>query len=272
MPEYEISLAERQKFLLLFTRELIYNSNKELFNLVKRINKEKISDKPKQKIQNPARVSRGIVHAAVEGKEKQKKDETPMTKSIMSSNLKPPVIKEHEGNGPYEMTRPKVAPPPRKEIAGTPAMPPPRPIRLNIPQPRLPPEFQYLKPIPTQRDLDLAKLNPLVGDPGVQVIECEGPDKPIIVSGRMGRQPSQISLSNEEIQDIINRFSEASRIPVDMGVFKVVFGRLIFSAVISDVVPSRFMIKKMYLPPSMMRRPAPQQAMQRMDYSNYIKR
>ena len=36
--------------------------------------------------------------------------------------------------------------------------------------------------------------------------------------------PTEIILSNNEIEDIIERFSRAAKIPIDIGVYKVVVG------------------------------------------------
>ena len=90
----------------------------------------------------------------------------------------------------------------------------------------------------------------------------------------MGKMPTGISLSNNEIEDTIQRFSEASKIPVDVGVYKVVVGNLIFSAIVSDVVPSRFLINKMKpTTQTVIRNPnqIPAGPKPSMDYSNYIR-
>ncbi|MBI2042797.1 hypothetical protein HYT25_00210 [Candidatus Pacearchaeota archaeon] len=118
--------------------------------------------------------------------------------------------------------------------------------KLFIPEEKLPAHLEYLKPIPTGSDVDVGKLNPLVKDPQVNLIECPGPDGNITVSGSMGTKSTGISLSRDEISDIIDRFSKASKIPVHEGVFKVVVGRLIFMAIVSEIIGSRFTIKKMF--------------------------
>lgn len=110
---------------------------------------------------------------------------------------------------------------------------------------QLPPHIQYLKPTPVNKDIDLLKLNPLVNDPMVRAIECYGPEDNIVVKGNMGTKKTTIILTKEEINDIIQRFSKEARIPVQEGVFKVVAGRLILLAIISEVVGSKFVIKKM---------------------------
>ena len=115
----------------------------------------------------------------------------------------------------------------------------------KIPELRLPETVSYLRPTPTSQYIDLVKLNPLVKDPLVKVIECNGPGEKIVVIGLMGRKSTGIILSKEEIDDIITLFSEATRIPVFEGVFRVVFGKLILAAVVSKVINSKFIITKM---------------------------
>ena len=51
-------------------------------------------------------------------------------------------------------------------------------------------------------------------------------------------------LNNEEINDVLNRSSTISRIPIHEGVFKIVVGKFILSAIISEVVGSKFIIRK----------------------------
>ena len=123
-----------------------------------------------------------------------------------------------------------------------------RPV-LRIPETRLPQTFQYLKPTPTNTEIDLGKLNAFVQDPLVKVIACNGPDENIVVHGSMGTKPTNIILKKEEIDEIIKRFAEAAKIPQDEGIFKAVFGKLILSAIISETVGSKFVIRKiMYAP------------------------
>ena len=248
--EMQVILNPQQAFLLLFTRELILNSQNKVVQLEKIIESEE-----KEK----AQPNQGPAPAKKPAKEiKKEVSEEPLIKSILSTMPRPPVPvhPEERPRQGLSVVKPVNIRTPRREIHEAPKRVPTQ--VLKIPEPRLPEEFEYLKPTPTTRDIDLGKLNPLVYDKAVQIIECEGPDKPIMVSGTMGRKPTSISLSNEEIENIIQIFSEASKIPAETGVYKVVVGRFIFSAVISDVVPSRFMIRKMYVPNAPRRSPYPQ--------------
>lgn len=119
-----------------------------------------------------------------------------------------------------------------------------RPRILHIPEPRLPERLSYIKPTSTDVQIDLGKLNPLIKDPSVKIIECVGSNKNIMVGGTMGRKKTNIVLNTEEINEIIENFSKISKIPSTQGVFKVAVGKFVLSAIISDVVDSRFIIKK----------------------------
>ena len=118
---------------------------------------------------------------------------------------------------------------------------------LRIPEPKLPPSFFDVRPVPTPNQLDLNKLNVLINDPKIEMLECNGGDSNIIVSGKMGRKSTEITLNTDEIKQVIRTFSEAARIPLNEGIFKIAFGRLVLSAINSEVVDSKFIIRK--LPP-----------------------
>lgn len=126
-----------------------------------------------------------------------------------------------------------------------PLLVPPRKKLIEI-ENALPPHLEYLKPTKSEYkvDLDLKKLNSLIQDQKVKVIECEGENEKIVVTGSMGRKPTPIFLSSEEINEIINIFSNISKIPVSAGLFKVTVGHLEFSAMISQTISSRFIIRK----------------------------
>ena len=91
----------------------------------------------------------------------------------------------------------------------------------------------------------------------MKIIECNGEDKNLIVKGTMGSKPTNIVLNREEIDSVIEKFSVTTKIPVHEGVFKVVAGRLILTAIISEVISPKFVIKKMTLPIGRISRPVP---------------
>ncbi len=115
---------------------------------------------------------------------------------------------------------------------------------LYIPEPSLPSHLEYLKPVATfNAEMDLQKLNPLIKDSAVKMIECN-PEEKVRVIGTMGTRTTGIILSKEDIDGIIDKFSIASKIPVEEGIYRVVVGNLILAAIISEVIGSRFIIRK----------------------------
>lgn len=119
--------------------------------------------------------------------------------------------------------------------------------RTEIFNPSLPPRLQYLKPIPTNVELNLNKLNALIRDPAVLSLECDGPGKNISVNFPSPKTTG-IILTSEEIDGIIKEFSDKARIPIEKGIFKVAVGRLILLAAISEIVDTKFIIKKIMAP------------------------
>ena len=59
-------------------------------------------------------------------------------------------------------------------------------------------------------------------------------------------------VTKEEIDEVIQKFSEASRIPIQEGIFRVAVGKLLLSAIISGVIGSKFIIKKLRAMPQLM--------------------
>jgi|GEM_PF-1159854 len=121
--------------------------------------------------------------------------------------------------------------------------------KLFIPEIRLPSHLQYLKPepVPQENQIDLEKINSLVDNLGVREIECNGPDTEIISRMKNGAENnSGISLTKEEIDQVIETFSRESKIPAEEGLFRVVVGDLQISAIISELTGSKFIIKKIF--------------------------
>ena len=92
--------------------------------------------------------------------------------------------------------------------------------------------------------LGLTKIDNILSDPGVQTIECPGPNKPVLVYKGGAVQTAQLNLTNDEINNIMKDISDKTRIPLMSGVFKAAYGNLIITAVMSDFVGTRFMVQK----------------------------
>jgi len=167
------------------------------------------------------------------------KEEKDKIRQIITKKEK--IEKEPRITGASLSKRPLLKPFPRKPLLIKRALP----RVLRIPESRLPQGLQYIKPVPSKIQIDLGKLNPLIKDPAVKIIEANGSDKNIMVGGIMGRKKTNIILTKGEIDDVIKKFSETARIPIQKGILKIAVGRLILSAIISEVTDSKFIIKKM---------------------------
>ncbi|MCL6500981.1 MAG: hypothetical protein K6T16_03040 [Candidatus Pacearchaeota archaeon] len=114
--------------------------------------------------------------------------------------------------------------------------PPPPPPKKIEPAPERPP----MALIP----LDLGKLNPLIMDPKISLIECDGAQLPIRIT-RDGRpQEIKLSLSEDEIRTIIQKFEARTGEPLTEPIFKTQVGGIIFTAVTSAFTGSKFVISK----------------------------
>ncbi len=123
------------------------------------------------------------------------------------------------------------------------------PRQMQIP-PKIP---RITAPFPqnASASFSLGKLNPLITDNTVTNIECSGPGKLIIVRVIGKTSTTRISLSEEEIRQVIAAFSQKAKMPIIGGIFKAAVGNIVITAVISDFVGSRFIINK-YTPYSIL--------------------
>ncbi|MEX0932862.1 MAG: hypothetical protein WDZ77_02060 [Candidatus Pacearchaeota archaeon] len=218
---YGTSKDKRILILLEFTKELLKNSGEEVFEL-EEFNKEGF--KKHKKIKDPfkflERKDKQILKPKKEEKEESKKADKKQHNDLHNKILKRFGAMK-KGNVNF----------------------------LNIPKPKLPERFNYLKPSPSNMEIDLGILNPFLKDPLVKNIECNGPGENIMVIGTMGRKKTNIFLNEAQVEEVVNRFSKLTKIPSHEGVFRVVAGKFIFSAVISPKIGSKFLIKKMFYDP-----------------------
>lgn len=250
-------------FLLELTRQLIKNSSSadisKLQTIVEKENVVQEEDK-KERIKQKIRIREENISSRYE-EEKEERIRSIMrpsigmfeSQAIPESNLFKDFIKKEQSKTQPKKISPIITRTPIIQQNITQRVPqrgeyqpdPFKKLGFWVYDSQLPEHIQYLKPTPTNKDIDLAKLNPLINDPMVNAIECYGPEENIVVKGRMGIKKTPIILTKEEINDTIDRFSRETRIPVQEGVFKVVTGRLILLAIISELVGSKFVIKKM---------------------------
>jgi len=115
---------------------------------------------------------------------------------------------------------------------------------LKSPLPAPPYNPPQLPPGKRAETINLGKLTQILLDPSVLSIECPGTEKNLLVNRSGSVQTSGIALTKQEINFVVDEFSEKTRIPFGIGVFKAAFQDLIMTAVISEYVGTRFIIQK----------------------------
>ncbi len=127
------------------------------------------------------------------------------------------------------------------------AIPPPVSIKKVVPQNIVPPQ-QHIVPPPVKGDVglsqDYGKIMPLLNDDSVSTIECHGDGKPLMIIRAGQRQPTRIVLSAKEIKEILDEISDAVHIPILEGVFRAAVDNFSINAVVSEIIGSRFVIKR----------------------------
>ena len=103
---------------------------------------------------------------------------------------------------------------------------------------------EFDEQVKTAVDESLKKIDNLIKDVAVQMIECPGTGKNILVKVRNKISITRIILNESEINSIINYFSKNAKIPVSEGVLNAAVGSLLISAVVSEYAGSRFIITK----------------------------
>lgn len=91
---------------------------------------------------------------------------------------------------------------------------------------------------------DYGKIGPLLGDPSVSTIECEGTGRSIMVIRAGQRQRTRIVLSEGEIRGTLDRVADEAHVPLLEGVFRASVSGFSINAVISEMIGSKFIIKK----------------------------
>jgi hypothetical protein len=244
----------KKKFVNLFIREAILNTSSANFYFLE----ELISRK-----ENELKIKNGLGEKEIkEKKGLEKEDIKEIVKDYYDKSPRERVrdyfrktgdeigfdvdFEKYDGAG-KEIEKKEKTSPKKQVVIPRRNIPNPFPARrvLRVPEGGhgLPLRFRNLKPVRENQAIDLGNLNPLLNDPNVVSIECQGAGTSIFVSGSMGRKPTNILLSKEEIDEIIDTFSKNAKIPIEEGLFKVAYGGLVLTATVSSS-GSNFIIKK----------------------------
>lgn len=91
---------------------------------------------------------------------------------------------------------------------------------------------------------DYGRINNLLNDNSVSSIECSGPAKKVMIMRYGQRQTTNIELSIKEIRDILDKIADKAHVPLLEGVFRAAVENFSINAVISEIVGTKFIIKK----------------------------
>lgn len=88
------------------------------------------------------------------------------------------------------------------------------------------------------------KIDILLKDSSISAIECPGPNKELFVFRGGTKQITRITLSKEEIKQLLEIISKKARIPLISGIFRVAIDNFIIHAIVSKIINLKFIIRK----------------------------
>jgi hypothetical protein len=86
------------------------------------------------------------------------------------------------------------------------------------------------------------QLKTLLEDPTINAIECQGPNKQLVLRKQGATVLSSIILSEPEIQKQINQWADNTNSPLTNGILRADNENLTITAVVSELIGSRFMV------------------------------
>ena len=87
-----------------------------------------------------------------------------------------------------------------------------------------------------------SKIQTLVKNKDIQIIECPGPDKPILIHEKGSLAKISLSMSEEEIINLLKTIAQENAVPFAHGVMKIKSQNYSLTAVVSEFAGSRFII------------------------------
>jgi hypothetical protein len=114
----------------------------------------------------------------------------------------------------------------------------------EVKKPQTTPVETAISGILEEYGINFGKLNTFALNHLITSIECAGENKQIIIKRAGNTIKTGITLTREEIQEIIKSFSERAKIPLIEGMLNARVNDLEISAVISETVSPSFFIKR----------------------------
>ena len=96
--------------------------------------------------------------------------------------------------------------------------------------------------------IKFGKLTPVIQNPSINVIECPGAGREIIIRTYNIRKPYPIVLSKEEMQRLIEQFAEKAKVPVINGLMRAWIDKFMISATIVNNQVENFILQKVIYP------------------------
>jgi hypothetical protein len=109
---------------------------------------------------------------------------------------------------------------------------------------------QEIEQAPFDNNEGLSKVENMLHNRSIHGIECPGPGKFILIKRGNRRTPTRVILDKEDINSILDFFSEQSRIPRIGGSFKAIVNNMVITAIDSAYGGPRFIITKTAPQPS----------------------
>jgi len=231
---------KRKKFLDKFTEEVITTVKED----IKRKEKEKLEKERKKREEEIKKLKEKFI---------KELDKIKPPKSLPLAQIPAPQTTEVPAVKPPKPLQPSAPVQQALKPSAFPIKSPsPTPPPLQTPALKSKPvKIEVLKTLPPIAPgvIDFGKIVFLVKDPLITYIECPGPGKNIIIRKAGNTLTTQLTLTKEEIIKIIKSFSEKTRIPLVEGMLIARSDNIEISAVVSEMIPPSFIIKKDIIPP-----------------------
>ena len=88
------------------------------------------------------------------------------------------------------------------------------------------------------------KIALLLDNPAITMIECPGPNKYLIIEKLNKKTPLHLTLSKQEINQVIDYFSEKTNTERTPGTYKVALNNMVLTAISSEFGGHKFIITK----------------------------
>lgn len=90
----------------------------------------------------------------------------------------------------------------------------------------------------------IKKLAPLLSNTNITMIECLGPQKYLIIEKENKRNPVLMSLSNQEIKEVIEYFAKKTNNPITKQTYKTTLNNMVLTSINSEFGGKKFIITK----------------------------